>query len=160
MSDLAQRLAAVIQRIHHAANEANRNASELTLIVVSKFHPAQMVLDLIDLGVTDFGENKDQEAAPKAAEVAAALQAVGAEIGHRWHFVGQLQSNKVKSVLRYASAIHSLDRPSLLSALDKETQKLNAARLELGESAATPIDVFIELNLTGDPERGGYIIPH
>jgi uncharacterized pyridoxal phosphate-containing UPF0001 family protein len=112
-------------------------------------------MDLIDLGVTNFGENKDQEAAPKALEVANALQAKGAEIAHKWHFVGQLQSNKVKSVLRYASAIHSLDRPSLLSALDKETQKLNAARLEAGESPATPIDVFIELNLTGDPERGG-----
>jgi len=159
VNDLAHRLGSVTQRIQQAARQANRDPSELTLIVVSKFHPAQMVLDLIDLGVTEFGENKDQEAAPKAAEVAAAIEARGAASAHRWHFVGQLQSNKVKSVLRYASAIHSLDRPSLLSALDKETQKVNTALLEAGQGEAKPIDVFIELNLTGDPERGG-IEPH
>lgn len=159
MSNLANRYSAVTQRIQQAAAAAGRNPSEITLIVVSKFHPAKLVLDLIDLGVTDFGENKDQEAGPKALEVGQALAQRGSLVNHRWHFVGQLQSNKVKSVLRYASTIHSLDRESLLSALAKETAKLNQVQLDAGLDPMTPVDVFIELNLTGDPGRGG-IEPH
>lgn len=141
---LADRYNSVTQSVAQAIAAANRDASEVTTIVVTKFHPAQLVLDLLELGARDFGENKDQEAGPKAAEVLA--QGVPE---HRWHFVGQLQSNKVKSVLSYASAIHSLDRDSLLSALVKETAKKKA----VGEFK--DIDVFIELNLTDDPERGG-----
>ena len=106
---------------------------------MTKNHPAQLVLDLLELGVRDFGENRDQEAAPKSAEVRAALG-----IEHHWHFIGQLQSNKVKSVVSYASSIHSLDRQSLLDALGKATYERQV-----------PLDVFIQLNLTDDPARGG-----
>ena len=140
---LAERFSAVEARISEACVRHGRNRSEVTLIVVSKFHPAQLVLDLMSLGQRDFGENKDQEASAKAQEVAVAL---GETSRANWHFVGQLQSNKVKSVLRYAQSIHSLDRPSLLQALAKETAK---------EPGREPIDVFIELNLTDDPNRGG-----
>lgn len=144
--ELGERLQLVQQRIRSAAAQAGRSESDLTLVVVTKNHPAQLVLDLIDLGATDFGENRDQEAAPKALQVAESLAASESMAPPNWHFVGQLQSNKVRSVLRYASAIHSLDRASLLEALAKETAKA---------VSANPVDVFIELNLTDDAGRGG-----
>ena len=136
---LAERYGLVKSQIAEAATQAGRGADEVTLIVVTKNHPTQLVFDLLDLGARDFGENRDQEAAPKAAEV----RATDAP-DHRWHFIGQLQSNKVKSVVEYASSVHSLDRQSLLDALGKATA-----------NRATPLDVFIQLNLTDDPGRGG-----
>ena len=139
MSTLEARYAEVVQRISAAADSAGRSSDEICLIVVSKNHPAQLVLDLLALGARDFGENRDQEAAPKASEVATANKQAN------WHFIGQLQTNKAKSVLDYARSVHSLDRPSLLAALAK-----SAAGRELG-----PLEVFIQLNLTDDPGRGG-----
>jgi pyridoxal phosphate enzyme (YggS family) len=136
---LAERLTDAQQRIAAAASAANRDPEGIKLIVVTKNHPTQLVFDLLDLGARDFGENRDQEAAPKAAEVRAI-----SPISHRWHFIGQLQSNKVKSVVNYADSIHSLDRQSLLDSLGKETVE-----------RITPLDVFIQLNLTDDPGRGG-----
>ena len=90
-------------RIADACAAAGRDRTEVTLIAVTKTYPASDVLLLAGLGVTDVGENRDQEAAPKAAEVAAA----GAT--PRWHFVGQLQRNKCRSVVRYADVVHSVD---------------------------------------------------
>jgi pyridoxal phosphate enzyme (YggS family) len=136
---LAERLADAQQKIAAAAEKCDRANDDIKLIVVTKNHPTQLVFDLLDLGMRDFGENRDQEAAPKAAEVRYA-----STIEHQWHFIGQLQSNKVKSVVSYASSIHSLDRQSLLDALGKATIEREV-----------PLDVFIQLNLTDDPGRGG-----
>ena len=136
---LADRYHDAQARIAAAAKAANRNPDEISLIVVTKNHPAQLVLDLLELGARDFGENRDQEAAPKAAEVRAS-----SEIEHHWHFIGQLQSNKVKSVVNYASSVHSVDRPSLLEALGRATV-----------DRELPLDIFIQLNLTDDEGRGG-----
>jgi pyridoxal phosphate enzyme (YggS family) len=130
-SGLAERLASVDAEIADAARAAGRDPAELTRIVVTKFHPAELVRELAGLGVRDVGENRHQEAAAKAAELA--------DLGVNWHFVGQLQSNKAKAVRGYARAVHSVDRRSLADALAGEN----------------PIDVFLELNLTGDPARGG-----
>jgi len=110
--ELAGNLAEVRNRIGAACAAAGRNAGEVTLIAVTKTWPAADVLLLRELGVTDFGENKDQEAAPKAAEVAAAG---GPPV--RWHFVGQLQTNKASSVARYAGFVHSVDRGRLVRSL-------------------------------------------
>jgi pyridoxal phosphate enzyme (YggS family) len=136
---LADRLLEAQQRIAAAASEAKRSLDEINLIVVTKNHPAELVLDLLDLGVRDFGENRDQEAGPKSAEVRSR-----SELAHNWHFIGQLQSNKVKSVVTYAASIHSLDRKSLLESLAKATL-----------DRVKPLDVFVQLNLTDDPGRGG-----
>lgn len=136
---LAERYQGALTRIRAATDAAARPVDDITLVVVTKNHPAQLVLDLLELGARDFGENRDQEAAPKAAEV----RSVSA-IAHTWHFVGQLQSNKVRSVLDYASVLHSLDRDSLLKELIKQTEKREST-----------LDVFIELNLTDDSGRGG-----
>ena len=139
MSDLAQRYNQIVEKIAAAADASGKSTSDITLVVVTKNHPTQLVFDLLALGVRDFGENRDQEAAPKAAEVRA-----NSTIEHRWHFIGQLQSNKVKSVVNYASSVHSLDRQSLLDSLGKATVEREQ-----------PLDVFIQLNLTDDEGRGG-----
>ena len=139
MSELAQRYNRIVEKVASAAAASSKSTSDITLVVVTKNHPPQLVFDLIDLGARDFGENRDQEAAPKAKEVLS----VSTE-SMRWHFIGQLQTNKVRSVLEYADLIHSLDRESLLVELQKRT----AGR-------AKPLGVFIQVNLTEDPARGG-----
>jgi PLP dependent protein len=125
-SDLADRLAAVRTRIGAACAASGRDKSEITLIAVTKTYPAADVLALASLGLSDFGENRDQEAAAKAAEVAAARAAGGpaapvppAGAGQRvtWHFIGQLQTNKARSVAGYADTVHSVDRIRLVRAL-------------------------------------------
>ena len=136
MSSLASRLGEIDSRIAARLTANGRGAETLTRIVVSKFHPAQLVRDLYALGVRDFGENRDQEASAKSQEVL--------DLAINWHFIGQLQSNKVKSVLNYASVIHSVDRESLLDALIKQTAERE-----------TPLGVFVQVNLTDDPGRGG-----
>lgn len=139
---ISQRLAEVRERIANAAGASGRGASSVELIIVTKFHPAELVAELLDLGENNFGENKDQEAAAKARRVAE-LRPTSSP---NWNFVGQLQSNKVKSVLTYAKTIHSLDRDSLLSELAKQLEKNQQT-----------IGCFIELNLTNDPARGGLL---
>ena len=136
---IAARYGDALSRIRAAANSSGRNFEEITLVVVTKNHPAELVLELIECGARHFGENRDQEAAPKAASVREQ-----SSVAHDWHFVGQLQSNKVKSMLDYTSVLHSLDRPSLLAEIGKQLDRRDKS-----------LDAFIELNLTEDPGRGG-----
>ncbi len=136
--NLAERYRSVLANIEQAAARSGRSASDVELIIVTKNHPSSLVLELVNLGHGIFGENRDQEASKKAAEVSQAGAAAN------WHFVGQLQTNKVKSVISYASTIHSVDRPSLVSELAKQLAKTDKI-----------LDVFIELNLTDDLGRGG-----
>ncbi|MEO0024068.1 MAG: hypothetical protein RL196_509 [Actinomycetota bacterium] len=161
---LGERYSQALEKIAAAESAAGVELGSTTLIVVSKTHPADLVLELLELGATNFGENRDQEAAPKAEAVADEINLARAEgrwVGAdaAWHFIGQLQSNKVKSVLRYASSIHSLDRPSLLQALVKELDKERQAAEAVGSwvRASKSLPVFIELNLTGQAERGGIL---
>lgn len=142
MSELAARLARIEERISTAASLAGRSRSEIDLIVVTKKHPVKLNLDLIDLGVYNFGENRDQDAKPKALELEQLC--AGKTLDYKWHFIGQLQSNKVRSALSYASIFHSLDRQSLLDAFVNATAERE-----------NPVDVFIQLNLTQDSGRGG-----
>jgi pyridoxal phosphate enzyme (YggS family) len=141
LTELGQRYQAIVEKIATAATSAHRDPSEITLVVVSKNHPHQLVLDLLELGARDFGENRDQEANPKAKQIA-----LETNQAFNWHFIGQLQTNKVKSVLEYASFLHSLDRNSLLDELIKRTTE-----------RAVPLKVFVQVNMTDDPERGGVI---
>jgi pyridoxal phosphate enzyme (YggS family) len=143
--ELGSRLAAVHQRIATAAAAAGRGGNLPTLIVVTKFHPAEDIKRLAALGVTDVGENRDQEASAKALQLA--------DCGLTWHFVGQLQSKKAKSVLRYAAAVHSVDRPQLVDALAK------AAQIERGNTGRAPLGCFIQVSLDDDAgaHRGGAV---
>ena len=112
---LAERYNSVLERIGEAAKKSGRTRSDVELVVITKMHSVSVPYELYQLGHRVFGENKDQEARPKAQELAD-LGATEAS----WHFVGQLQSNKVKSVLTYADSIHSIDRPSLAKELRKQ----------------------------------------
>jgi pyridoxal phosphate enzyme (YggS family) len=135
---LEERLATVQGAIADAARAADRDPAGITTIVVTKFHPPSLVRELAALGVRDFGENRHQEAEAKAAELV--------NVDAAWHFIGQLQSNKARAVRRYASAIHSVDRTSLVRALGEP---------EPGD--AGPLDVFIQVDLSDDPGRGGVV---
>ena len=119
-----------------AARAASGRVDDVHLIAVTKTWPVTDVRLLADLGLRDFGENRDQEAAPKA-------EAFAREDGRaiRWHFIGQLQSNKARSVVRYASMVHTVDRPSLAHALAR--------------AAESPLDVLVQVSADGDPHRGG-----
>jgi pyridoxal phosphate enzyme (YggS family) len=134
--ELALRLADVRGRMAKACEAAGRDVSELTLIAVTKTRPASDVRLLHGLGLADVGENRDSEAAPKAAQCA--------DLDLTWHFVGQLQTNKAASVVRYASVVHSVDRPRLIRALGR------AAR-----AAGRVVECLVEVSLDGDPARGG-----
>jgi len=137
-AQLAANLDEVRGRIARACSAAGRAPSAVTLVAVTKTYPASDVELLASLGVTDVGENKDQEAAAKAAAVPAAL---------RWHFVGQLQRNKAKSVVRYADVVQSVDSLRLVAALSKAAV----------EHRKSPLEVLIQISLDGDPSRGGAI---
>jgi PLP dependent protein len=140
-AELAANLAEVRARISAACAAAGRDAAEITLIAITKTWPASDVLLLRELGVTDFGENRDAEAAPKAAAVASAGAAI------TWHFVGQLQTNKARSVAGYADVVHSVDRDRLVSALGA------AAR-----AAGRELTCLVQVSLDGDPARGGVTV--
>lgn len=107
--EIAAGLTATREQIATACREAGRAVDDVTLTVVTKFFPASDVRILADLGVTDVGENRHQEAETKAAETA--------DLGLRWHYIGGLQSNKAAAVARYADVVESLDRPKLVSGL-------------------------------------------
>ncbi|MCW2833482.1 MAG: YggS family pyridoxal phosphate-dependent enzyme [Nocardioides sp.] len=109
--EIATNLTAVRRRIADACETARRSPDEVALTVVTKFFPASDVRILADLGVTDVGENRHQEASDKAAECA--------DLGLRWHFIGGLQSNKAVAVATYADVVESVDRTKLVSGLQR-----------------------------------------
>jgi hypothetical protein len=137
--ELAANLAKVEQRLAAACAAAGRRRDEVTLIAVTKTFPASDVRLLATLGVTDVAENRDQEARAKAAACAPDLAPECAAL--RWHFVGQLQRNKCRSVVRYADVVHSVDRVELVDALARESAKRRDA----------PLDVLLQVNLESAP---------
>jgi pyridoxal phosphate enzyme (YggS family) len=137
-AQLAASLLEVRERIGRACAAAGRSPESVTLIAITKTYPASDVQLLAGLGVTDVGENKDQEASVKAAVVGAAV---------RWHFVGQLQRNKIKSVLKYADIVETVDSRRLALALDDASVK----------HREVPLDVLVQVSLDADPARGGLV---
>ena len=125
--ELAANLRAVRERLAAACAQAGRDPGEVTLVAVTKTYPAEDVVRLAGLGVADIGENRDQEAAPKAAEVGDLV---------RWHFVGQLQRNKCRSVVTYADGVSR----SRMFRARRSTNFREAAR-RLHEDAAATLTV-------------------
>ncbi|MFE6411183.1 YggS family pyridoxal phosphate-dependent enzyme [Streptomyces sp. NPDC057837] len=138
--ELAANLAKVEWRIAGACAAAGRPREDVTLIVVTKTYPASDVRILAELGVRHVAENRDQDAAPKAAACA--------DLPLTWHFVGQLQTNKVRSVANYADFVQSVDRSRLVTALSKEAER---AGRELG----CLLQVALDAGVSGRGERGG-----
>ena len=134
----ADRLAAVRARIAAAAARAGRDPSTIELVAVSKTHPADAVVPLIEAGQRSFGENRVQEAQGKWP----GLKAERPDL--RLHHVGQLQSNKAGDAVALFDAIHGLDRPSLADALAKA----------IAAHGRTP-DLFVQVNIGEEPQKGG-----
>jgi PLP dependent protein len=133
--EIAANLAGVRKRIEAACADAGRDLAGITLVVVTKFFPASDVRLLAELGVTDIGENRHQEAEAKAAECR--------DLDLRWHFVGGLQSNKAAAVASYSDVVESVDRAKLLKPLDRGAH-------ERGRD----IDVLLQVSLD-PPSREG-----
>ncbi len=131
---LAANLDVVRRRIAAACAEAGRPEDDVSLVVVTKFFPASDVRLLADLGVTDVGENRHQEAEVKAAECA--------DLGLRWHFIGGLQSNKAAAVAAYADVVESVDRAKLVAPLSRGAH-----------SRGHEVDVLLQVSL--DPPGAG-----
>jgi len=141
MHDPASLLAAVTDRIAQAAKIAQRRAEEITLIAVSKTHPAERIVPLIEAGQKVFGENRVQEAQEKWPALREAHE------GLSLHLVGQLQSNKAEDAVRLFDCIHSLDRPSLVTALAKAMDK-----------AGRQVPCFVQVNIGAEEQKGGCAI--
>ncbi|MEV8591917.1 YggS family pyridoxal phosphate-dependent enzyme [Streptomyces sp. NPDC052012] len=138
--ELAANLARVEERIAAACAAAGRTRDEVTLIVVTKTFPASDVRILSELGVRHVAENRDQDAAPKAAACS--------DLPLSWHFVGQLQTNKVRSVVGYADVVQSVDRARLVTTLSKEA-------VRAGRELGCLIQVAFDAGVGGRGERGG-----
>ncbi len=136
--EIAAGLAAAKQRIAAACAAAAREPDDVHLIVVTKFFPVSDVRLLAELGVTDVGENRHQEAEEKAAECAG--------LGLTWHYIGGLQSNKAAAIARYAGSVHSVDRAKLVAPLDRGAHE-----------RSHPLDVLVQVSLdpAGTDQRSG-----
>ena len=128
-AEIARNLQEVKERIIGAAKSVNRDPNEIELIVVTKTFPISDIEILRELGETNFGENRDQEAGPKAEIISAT-----------WHFQGQIQSNKIKSICQWADVIHSIS---------SEKEILKFAQSERKHQ------VFLQVSLDGQVGRGG-----
>jgi PLP dependent protein len=144
--ELAGRLEAVRKRVDAACVAAGRAPGEVALLAVTKTVPAADVATLLDLGLTDFGENRVQEAETKVADVAALRPGCSPA----WHFVGSLQRNKARSVVRWAHSVESVDSLRLADALDGAVRR----EQETG-GRVDPLPVLLQYSVDGDPERGG-----
>ena len=138
LKDIQSNLEKINTRIAEACSRSKRNISEITLIAVTKTYPASDIDLLKQLGIENVGENKDQEASGKISQVTEKFS---------WHFIGQLQSNKAKSVVTYADLIHSVDRLSLAKELQKSASAIAKKQKVL---------IQVDLDQSGpDPSRGG-----
>lgn len=134
-AEIAKHLDEVRAEISAAARAAHRQPEEISLVVVTKNFPASDVEHLAALGVRDVGENREQEGSLKSSEVSTSIN---------WHFIGQLQRNKVKSVLEWATVIHSVDRIELA----EEIVKRAAGREKI-------LRVLVQVSLDSAPGRAG-----
>ncbi|MDQ5845361.1 MAG: YggS family pyridoxal phosphate-dependent enzyme, partial [Acidobacteriota bacterium] len=134
---LSERLEDVRERITSAAIRSNRDPSEITLIAISKTHPADVVQSALELGLQDFGENRVQEAEEKIPQVDRKAA--------RWHLVGHLQANKARRAVELFDFIHSLDSTSLAQKLDRLCAEENREELQ----------VLIQVDLAGEETKSG-----
>lgn len=138
---LAVNLQAVRERINAVERACGREVGSVSLLPVSKFHPLEEVQAVADLGVTLVGENREQEAREKAAQ----LQHCGIAM------IGQIQTKKANSVARWAAEVHSLDSAKLAHGLDRGM----ALALERGDRTSAELPCLIQVSADGDASRGG-----
>lgn len=138
MENTASRLDEVRERIAQVCKPARREPVDITLIAVSKTHPAERIVPLIEAGQRVFGENRVQEAQGKWPQLREAHPDI------ELHLIGQLQSNKAEEAAQLFDCIHSLDRPSLLTALTKAMDKTGKR-----------VPCFVQVNIGDEPQKGG-----
>jgi pyridoxal phosphate enzyme (YggS family) len=136
---LRARLEGLRRRIAGAAGRAGRRPEEVTLVAVSKTHPAALVGAAAAAGATDFGENRVQEAEGKIEALAAAGPRV------RWHLIGHLQSNKARRAVKLFDLIHTVDTAELVGRLERLCEEESRARL----------DVLVQVDLAGEATKSG-----
>lgn len=144
MSNLEERIQLVRHRIDRACQEAGRPAGDVELIAVSKTVDATVVRQAIGLGLSHFGENRVQDATVKFSELG--------DSGIRLHLIGQLQTNKARAAARVAYLIESVDRLSLVEALERDAAKLASS----GNLAAGPcLPVLLQVNVAREEQKSG-----
>ena len=132
---IASNLQHIRERIRSAALAAGRQPDSVLLVAVSKTRPAGDVVEAFHAGQVVFGENYVQELAAKAAEVSEAVE---------WHFIGHLQSNKVRQIAAIVSMIHSVDRLSLAEEISRQWGRLGRC-----------CDILVQVNLSGETTKSG-----
>ncbi|MDD2733892.1 MAG: YggS family pyridoxal phosphate-dependent enzyme [Desulfuromonadaceae bacterium] len=132
---ISSNLARIIQRINSTAEKSGRDPATIRLVAVSKTRPATDISAAFQAGQTVFGENYIQELVPKLAEVPVPVE---------WHVIGHLQSNKVKFIAGQVAMIHSVDRISLATEIDRQWGKLNKV-----------CDILIQVNISGESTKSG-----
>ncbi len=143
MSGVAERLASVRDRIARAAVAASRDPKDVKLVAVSKTKSADAIREAYDAGQRAFGENYVQELVDKADELADLVDV-------EWHFIGHLQTNKARQIVRIAHLVHTVDSTRLAEELGKR-----AAKEGLGGEDLPPLDVLVEVNVGGEAQKHG-----
>jgi pyridoxal phosphate enzyme (YggS family) len=135
-NELSDRVAAVRERMARAAQAAGRDVHSITLLAVSKGHPASRLAAAMELGLTQFGENYVAEALPKIQALAGTAAS--------WHFIGRLQANKTRPVAQHFAWVHGIDRLHI-------AQRLDAQRPHY----APPLNVCLQVQVADDPAKAG-----
>jgi len=139
--DIADNIATVQERIASACDRVGRDPSEIMLVAISKKMPAEHILEAISAGLTDFGENRVEEALSKIPDVMAR-----ADAPVRWHMVGHIQSRKARDVVRLNfDMVHSVDSLKL-------AERLN----NIAEAAGRSIPILLEMNVSGEEAKSGW----
>ena len=136
MANIAERVQAVRRRMAAVAAAVGRGEDDITLVAVSKRQPLESLFAAYDAGVADFAENVAQDLVTRVE----AMQRAGRT--PRWHFIGRLQRNKVNAVLEAARVVHTIDRPALAEAVSKR-------------APAAGLDVYVQVNIGREPQKGG-----
>lgn len=135
-NEIEQNLNELNQRIEKACTDSGRSFDEVKTIAITKTWPTSDIEILYDLGLRNFGESKDQEAIKKVEELR------GKDI--HWHFVGQIQTNKINHIASYADYVHAIDRNKVVEAFENALEKNGRS-----------INALIQVSLDGDESRGG-----
>jgi PLP dependent protein len=149
MEPIAERILAVRERIERAARRAGRSPDDVRLVGVTKTHPPELVAQALDAGLTEFGENRVQEAEAKITALDAAR--------HRltWHLIGHLQSNKARRAAALFDLIHSVDSLKLAQALDRHVADVGQPR---AVNDRAPLDVLLQVNVSGEASKEGFAL--
>ncbi|MBI1391015.1 MAG: YggS family pyridoxal phosphate-dependent enzyme [bacterium] len=133
---IAQNLELIRKKMQSAADRAGRSVDEILLIAVSKRFPEEAVREAFRAGQTRFGENRVQEAEQKIPALA--------DLPLEWHFIGHLQTNKVKKIIPLVHLIHGVDNPRLVAALQQEAEKRPG-----------PVNILLQVNVGGEEQKSG-----